>query len=94
MIETLKSLALFLQKNGTISEAKQINYLMNKYADNKVENLENLKDDEDQDFLVKSAIEEYVYELQETHGNKDVVGYDDGQPVYLKDIIDIIMKED
>lgn len=45
MFKALKSLALFLQKNGTISEAKQIDYLMKKYADNDVDNLENIKMD-------------------------------------------------
>ena len=67
---------------------------MKKYADNNVDNLENIKDDDDQDYLVRSAIDEYMEELKKTHGKKDIVGYDEGKPVYMEDILNIIMKEE
>ena len=93
MFNALKSLALFLQKNGTISEASQINYLMKKYADDNVDNLENILDDGDKDFLIRSAVDEYLDDLHKTYSKKDIVGYDNGKPIYMEDIVNIIMKE-
>ena len=92
MIKALKKLALFLQENGILAEAQQIDHIMKKYADNNVNYIDNI-DDQYKDQLVSDAMDQYMNKLTQM-AEDDVVGVGpNGDMISAGDLIKEIFKD-